>query len=231
MQRETKESQKQKALRKEKFKQYALKGNPKLPDSIMNELPKPVISFETKVNIMLHEEDIKSSEELRDAQKILEEKKRYVKKLERKKKDVIFKMEKGQAEKARRDKAEDEKNYRVYQQELKDKLRIFLADKIKADKDYRSKMLNEHLFYAKLNKIKALSDMKKQWLEEFEKTLELGESKKKLAEQKAAERQMMHKEFIEKVMKDKEYRRELFLANKLLEVINSDKENSKRRGL
>ena len=80
-------------------------------------------------------------------------------------------------------------------------------------------MLNENLFYAKLGKLKSLSEMKKQWLEEFQKTLELQEFNQKLTGIKLETRQNIHREFLEKMMKDKEYKREIYLAQKLLEVI------------
>lgn len=80
-------------------------------------------------------------------------------------------------------------------------------------------MLNEHLFYAKVMKLKSLSEQKKRWLEEFQKTLEKMAFDQKLLEGKAEERQLMHKEFLDKMMQDKEYKRELYLAEKLLQVI------------
>ncbi len=79
-------------------------------------------------------------------------------------------------------------------------------------------MLNEHLFYAKVVKLKALSEQKKRWLDEFQKTLGWIEFNQKLAGMKAEEKQKIHKEFIEKMMIDKEYSREIYLAQKLLEV-------------
>ena len=93
-----------------------------------------------------------------------------------------------------------------------------MADKIKEDKNYKSDMLNEYLYYAKLGKVKSLSATKKQWLEEFQKTLEMEDFSKKLSELEGEQKQLIHKEFIDKMMKDKEYKRELYLADKLLQV-------------
>ena len=61
--------------------------------------------------------------------------------------------------------------------------------------------------------------MKKHWLEEFQKTLERQEFCQKLEGVKLAEKQLIHKEFIERMMKDTEYKRELYLAEKLFEVL------------
>lgn len=89
-------------------------------------------------------------------------------------------------------------------------------DKIKEDKEYKSQMLNEHLFYSKLERLKKLSDLKKQWLEEFQKTLENQELTHKLTNLQVEEQKIVHNEFIEKMLKDKEYKREIYLAEKLL---------------
>jgi len=216
---EAKKAKEEKILLKEKLKENALKGDKNaVVKEILKNSPRQTQKFETKVNMMVYEEGEKASEELRKAEQAVEEKKKYVKELERKKKNLLHQMEKEREEKKRKEKEEDEKNYMLYQQELREKLRIFLADKLKQDKNYKSEMLNEHLFYAKLGKLKNLSETKKRWLEEFQKTLEFQEFNSKLAGRKAEEKQLIHKEFIEKMMKDKEYKRELYLADKLLEV-------------
>eukprot|EP01022_Parablepharisma_sp_SALTPOND_P032651 TRINITY_DN857_c0_g1_i1.p3 TRINITY_DN857_c0_g1~~TRINITY_DN857_c0_g1_i1.p3 ORF type:complete len:613 (-),score=102.49 TRINITY_DN857_c0_g1_i1:22925-24763(-) len=213
----------EKTLLRERMKQNAIKGvgaKNKIVNDIIKNSPRQMTKFETKVNMMVYEEGEKASEELRKAEQAMEERKRYVKELNRKKKSLLNQMEKEQEEKKRKEKEEDDRNYMLYQQELREKLRIFLADKLREDKTYKSQMLNEHLFYAKLGKVKALSELKKQWLEEFQKTLEKQEFDKKLEEIKLKEKQVIHKEFIEKMMRDKEYKRELYLAEKLLEVLN-----------
>ncbi len=211
-----------KTLMKEKSKVNAIKGvgakKNRVVKDIIEHSPRQTTKFETKVNMMVYEEGEKAAEELRKAEQVVEDKKKYVKELARKKKNLLHQMEKEREEKRRKEKEEDAKAYMLYQQELREKLRIFLADKLREDKTYKSEMLNEHLFYAKLGKVKALSDMKKQWLEEFKKTLEKQEFNQKLEGVKLAEKQLIHKEFIEKMMKDKEYKHELYLADKLLEV-------------
>eukprot|EP00826_Nyctotherus_ovalis_P002786 TRINITY_DN1055_c0_g4_i1.p2 TRINITY_DN1055_c0_g4~~TRINITY_DN1055_c0_g4_i1.p2 ORF type:complete len:252 (-),score=94.26 TRINITY_DN1055_c0_g4_i1:266-1021(-) len=225
-QQTAKQKENLKKQRREKAKINALKGvgaNKQVLNDIAKSSSKPLVTFETKVNMMMYEEGEKATEELRSAEEVIEQKKQYVKLLNRKKKSLLHQMEKEAIEKKRKVKAEDEKNYRLYQQELREKLRIFLSEKIREDKGYKSQMMNEHLFYAKMEKVKALAEVKKQWLEEFQKTIEAQEFNKKLDTEKAKERQVIHKEFIEKIMKDKEYKRELYLAEKLLDVMLAPK--------
>jgi hypothetical protein len=106
-----------------------------------------------------------------------------------------------------------------------------LVDKIKVDKEYKSQMLNEHLFYSKLGKLKKLSELKKQWLEEFKKTLEVQEFNRKLTGIKGEEQKLIHSEFVERMTKDKEYKRELYLAEKLVEHEDRVTDRKKDLGL
>ena len=112
-----KELVKEEAMRKERVKKNALKGTKKMSNNIVQGSPKPIIKFETKVNIMVHDEEEKVSDELRIAEEAVEEKKKYIKTLNKKKNEIIRKMNKEQAEKEKKEKYEDEKNYRIYQKE------------------------------------------------------------------------------------------------------------------
>jgi len=207
--------------KEEKERVNVLKGvgaSKQVLDNIAKSSSKPLVSFETKVNMMVYDEGEKAMEELKTAEEVVEKKKKYVKMLSRKKANLLHQMEKEAVEKKRKEKEEEERNYRKYQQELREKLRIFLSDKLRNDKEYKSQMMNEHLFYAKMQKVKGASDMKKQWLEEFQQAIELQEFNKKLEAKKVEEKQKAHKEFMERIMKDKEYKREVYLAQKLLDV-------------
>ncbi len=81
-------------------------------------------------------------------------------------------------------------------------------------------MLNEHLYYAKLGKLKAASEVKKQWLAEFQKTLENQQNNQQLFVLRVEEQRGAHRAFLEQMMKDKEYKRELYLAERLVDVMD-----------
>lgn len=118
---EAKKKKESKDMQRERAKEKAIKGEAAqagVIKEIIKTSPRQMTKFETKVDMMVYEEGEKAEEEIRKAQKIVEDKKKYVKELDRKKKNLLHQMEKERVEKLRKFKEEDAKGYREYQQEL-----------------------------------------------------------------------------------------------------------------
>ncbi len=116
-----KRAKEEKDLQRERAKERAIKGTGAqagVIKEIIKTSPRQMTNFETKVNMMVYEEGEKAGEELRKAEKVIEDKRKYIKELDRKKKNLLHQMEKERVEKKRKLKEEDAKNYREYQQEL-----------------------------------------------------------------------------------------------------------------
>jgi hypothetical protein len=118
---EAKRMKEEKIIKQERMKERAIKGveaNSRVIKDIIENSPRQIQKFETKVNMMLYEEGDKAAEEMRTTEKAIDEKMKYIKDLKKLKKNMIHQVNKESAEKKKKMKIEEEKNYMEYQKEL-----------------------------------------------------------------------------------------------------------------
>jgi hypothetical protein len=116
---EARKAKEDKLLQQERTKDRAIKGvEARVVKDIIENSPRQMLKFETKVNMMLYEEGDKAAEELRNTEKTIEEKKKYIKDLRRLQKNMVHQVNKEREEAKRKQKYEEDANYINYQREL-----------------------------------------------------------------------------------------------------------------
>lgn len=118
---EVRRKKEEKLIKQERMKERAIKGveaNSRVVKDIIENSPKLEQKFETKVNMMIFEEGDKAADEIRAAEKGIEEKLKYINDLKKLKKNMIHQVTKESEERKRKEKKEEDRSYMEYQREL-----------------------------------------------------------------------------------------------------------------